>query len=137
MVRLIFSIVFLIILAVFIAFNARFTTDMSLFGHELTAVPTVAVVLLALVAGVLYSFGLYLLTYFAKRRAVKVKELKRQNAEKERALKTKEQELESVKSALPQPESPETFIPGEFTIGKGKKKTSGIAKPFGRKARSR
>jgi len=137
MVRLVFSIVFLVILAVFIAFNARFTTDVSLFGYQLTAIPTVAVVLLTLVAGVLYSFGLYLLTYFAKRRAVKAKELKKKNAEKEKELRTKEQELESVKSALPQPESPETFVPGEFMTGKGKKKTSGIAKPFGRKARKR
>ena len=61
MTRLVFSIIFLVVLAVFIAFNAQYTTDINLFGYRLEAVPTVAVVLLTLVAGVVYSFGLYLI----------------------------------------------------------------------------
>ena len=91
MVRLIFSIIFLIILAVFIAFNAGFTTDVNLFGYKLEGIPMVAVVLLTLVAGVLYSFGLYLIAYFSKRSATKEKERKRKNIEKAKDLKTQEQ----------------------------------------------
>ena len=112
MVRLVFSIVFLIILAVFIAFNAQFSTDVNLFGYKLEAVPTVAVVLLTLVTGVLYSFGLYLIAYFSKRRSQKEKNKKRKNEEKEKALKTQEKEIRNAKATLEHAaEAPETLQP--------------------------
>ena len=105
MVRLVFSIIFLIILAVFIAFNAQYTTELSLFGYKMEAVPTVAVVLLTLVVGVVYSFGLYLITFFSKRRTVKEKNRKRTNEEKEKALKVQEQELKTARDTMENPQS--------------------------------
>lgn len=137
MVRLIFSIVFLVILAVFIAFNAQYTTDVNLFGYKLESIPVVAVVLLTLVTGVLYSFGLYLITFFSKRRSVKEKERKRKNEEKEKALKTQEKELKtaqeslnnSAKNAFPDPES------GDAGVRTKPEKKPGIFNPLTRKNR--
>ncbi len=99
MVRLTFSIVFLVILVLFIAFNAQYTMDINLFGYKLVSIPVVAVVLLTLITGVLYSFGLFLITYFAKRRSSKEKDRKRKNLEKEKELKVQEQELRSVQAS--------------------------------------
>ena len=115
MIRLVFSIIFLVILAVFIAFNAQYSTDVNLFGYKLESIPMVAVVLLTLVAGVLYSFGLYLIAYFSKRSATKEKDRKRKNAEKAKNLKTQEQELKNAqasleKSAEPLPKPSETPV---------------------------
>jgi uncharacterized integral membrane protein len=115
MIRLIFSIFFLIVLAVFIAFNAKFTTDVNLYGYKLEGIPVVAVVLLTLVAGVLYSFGLYLIAYFSKRSATKEKDRKRKNAEKAKDLKNQEQELKDAQANLekttePLPEPAETPV---------------------------
>ena len=132
MIRLIFSIVFLVILAVFIAFNAKFNTDVNIFGYKLTSVPTVAVVLLTLVVGVLYSFGLYLITYFTKRRTAKAKELRRKNTEKAKELKDQEEELKNAQATLPEAEQPAPPNPPKKN---GRKK--GITKLFGRKSNRR
>ena len=137
MVRLVFSIIFLVVLALFIALNAQFSTDVNLFGHRLTAVPTVAVVLLTLVVGVLYSFGLYLITYFAKRRAEKAKELKRKNAEKAKELKSQEEELETAKAALPPAEAIQPAAPGSSAPARVAKTKPRILKRFNRKSKRR
>ena len=113
MVRLVFSIIFLIILAVFITFNAQYTTGINLFGYKMESVPVVAVVLLTLVAGVIYSFGLYLITYFSKRRVDKQKKRKRKNEAREKELKEQERELKSARDSLknPQHELPPPDVP--------------------------
>jgi len=130
MIRLVFSIIFLIILAVFIAFNAQYATDVNLFGYKLDAVPTVAVVLLTLVAGVLYSFGLYLIAFFSRRHAEKQKALKRKNVEKAKELKDQEEELKDAKESIPAPDdSGAAVLSGARQ--KAKKKKIGILKlPF-------
>ena len=142
MIRLIFSIVFLVILAVFIALNARFTTDVNLFGYRLESIPVVAVVLLTLVVGVLYSFGLYLITFFSRRRADKLKDRKRENEEKEKILKTQEQKLKTAQASLkqstedsaqPGEESPERKSGNRPSVKKTKKK-AGFLKSLARKA---
>ncbi|MBN1686058.1 MAG: DUF1049 domain-containing protein [Spirochaetales bacterium] len=135
MVRLVFSIVFLVILAVFIAFNAHFNTDVNLFGYKMTGVPTVAVVLLTLVAGVLYSFGLYLIAYFSKRRAGKAKELKRKNAEKTKELKSQEEELKTAKASLNTADEAGASVGG--LLAQPRKKTRGIFKGLGKKSKRR
>ncbi len=134
MTRLVFSIVFLVILAVFIAFNAQYTTDINLFGYKLTAVPTVAVVLLTLVTGVIYSFGLYLITYFSKRRAEKAKALKRENTQKAKELKNQEEELKSAKQSLPETDDSGAQVLDQSAAKSGKKKgRSALSKLFGGK----
>ncbi len=116
MVRLIFSILFLIILAVFIAFNAQYTTSINLFSYKMETVPVVAVVLLTLVTGVLYSFGLYLITYFSRIRVDREKNLKRKNQEKARELKEQEKEIRSARNTL---EHPETALPPSEDLSAG------------------
>ena len=138
MIRLIFSIVFLVILAVFIAFNAQFSTDVNLFGYKLIAVPTVAVVLLTLVTGVIYSFGLYIIAYFVKRRAEKAKDLKRKNSDKAKELKTQEQELKNAKTTLPPPEtSPATVVPADVPNENKDQKKKRKLKLFGGSSKRR
>jgi uncharacterized integral membrane protein len=123
MIRLIFSIIFLVILAVFIAFNAQYTTDVNLFGYKLESIPMVAVVLLTLVTGVIYSFGLYLIAFFSRRSAEKEKERKRKNAEKAKDLKNQEQELKQAKETLEKSgESSPTPVETPVTWGAKKKK---------------
>ena len=113
------------------------TTDVSLFGYKLSAIPTVAVVLLTLVAGVLYSFGLYLIAYFSKRRANKEKELKRKNTERAKELKSQEEELEAAKASLPPAKGSNAAAPGGRVIAQTKKKKGGGLSIFGRKKRRR
>ena len=55
MIRLIVSIVLLVLLAVFISFNAQYKTDMNLFGYKMEDISVVSVVLLTLAAGVIAS----------------------------------------------------------------------------------
>ena len=129
MVRLVFSIIFLIILAVFIAFNAQYNTSINLFGYKMETVPVVAVVLLTLVTGVVYSFGLYVITFFSKRSSNKEKNLKRKNQEKAKELKEQEQVIQTAKetlenpsSALPPSEDLSAAVSGAATAGRPKKK---------------
>ena len=139
MVRLVFSIVVLIILAVFITFNAQYTTSINLFSYKLETVPVVAVVLLSLVAGVLYSFGLYLITYFSKLRAGKEKNLKRKNQDKAKELKQQEKEMKSAKdtlehpeNALPPSEDLSAGVSGSARVGSPAAKGKGWRKLFGK-----
>ena len=87
MISLIFNILMLVILAAFVAFNVPYTTSVNLFGYVVEEISTVAIILISLVAGVLFSFLFYLAEGVRKagrkRQKVKVKELK----EKEKALK--------------------------------------------------
>lgn len=95
MVRLIVSIVFFIILAVFIAFNAKYTTTISLYGHVLEEVSAVTVVIVSMAVGVLYSFALYLSNFIAKWRADRIKKAKQLNKQKAEELKDRKKALEA------------------------------------------
>jgi uncharacterized integral membrane protein len=98
MIRLVVSIVLMVILAVFIALNMPYQTTINLFGYILEQISVVAVVILAMVAGIIYSFGLYLTNYFAKRRKAKVK-LKTDNLkQKEKEFKIEERKVTKAKS---------------------------------------
>ncbi len=61
MIRLVVHIVLLIILAVFISFNAPYRTSVNLFGlKQVDNISVIVVILLSVVLGVLYSFFVYL-----------------------------------------------------------------------------
>ena len=105
MARLVLSIIFLIVLAVFIAFNAQYSTQLNLFGYKIESVSVVAVVILTLVVGVLYSFSLYITSFFSKMRAGKLKSVKTKNLEREKELKEQEQQLKEARTAIDQPKS--------------------------------
>lgn len=99
MLRLILHIVLLAVLAVFVAMNMPYKTSINLFGYMFEDISTVAVVLISLIAGVVYSFIYYILSYFrksgikrAKKREEKTKDRQKELKEKENLLKTQTQE---------------------------------------------
>jgi uncharacterized integral membrane protein len=94
MIRLIFSILFFIILAVFIALNAQYTTSVNFFSYTFESVSIAAVVTITLAIGVVYSFMLYLSSYFAKSRSERLKQLKMKNKLKASELAEKAKEID-------------------------------------------
>ena len=106
MIRLILNIFTLIILAVFIAMNVSYETSINLFGFKYDNISTVAVIIIALVSGVLYSFVYYLLTYISKSEKSKIRTRHKQAKLKEKELKDKEKNMdktieERVKESIP------------------------------------
>ena len=105
MIRLIISILLFIILAVFVALNAQYTTTVDLFGYEFEQVSVAAVVTVTLAVGVLYSFTLYVSNFLSKARAERLKSQKRKNKEKATELAEKEKDIQVV--STPAIEAPE------------------------------
>jgi len=111
MIRLIINIATLIVLAIFIAINVSYETSINLFGFKYDNISTVAVIIVSLVSGVLYSFVYYLLTYISKSEKLKMRNKGKQAKLKEKELKTKEKNIhmaieEGVKESLPNTNDP-------------------------------
>jgi len=96
MIRLIINILTLVVLAVFVAMNVAYKTSINLFGYRYDDISTVAVILIALVAGVLYSFLFYLLTFISKSEKVKIRNKHKNTKLKEKELKDKEKNLDKT-----------------------------------------
>ncbi len=110
MIRLIINIIILLVLAVFIAMNVSYTTSINLFGYKFEQISTIAVILISIAAGVIYSFFYYILTYFAKSKKNRIKSQDKKTKEKAKELKNKEKKIkeqieEGVKKALPSEQS--------------------------------
>ena len=106
MIRLIINIVTLIVLAIFIAMNVSYETSINLFGFKYENISTVAVIIISLVSGVLYSFFYYLLTYISKSERLKIRKKSKQAKLKEKELKNKEKNIhkaikDGVKDSIP------------------------------------
>ena len=111
MIRLIINIVTLVVLAVFIAMNVSYETSINLFGFKYDNISTVAVIIISLVSGVLYSFFYYLLTFISKSEKMKIRNKNKQAKLKEKELKNKEKNIhkaieEGVKESIPNKEDP-------------------------------
>jgi len=111
MIRLIINIATLIILAIFIAMNVSYETSINLFGFKYDNISTVAVIIVSIVSGVLYSFVYYLLTFISKSEKLKMRNKGKQAKLKEKELKTKEKNIhkaieEGVKESLPNTNDP-------------------------------
>lgn len=111
MIRLIINIIALIILAIFIALNVSYETSINLFGFKYENISTVAVIIISLVFGVLYSFFYYLLTYISKSEKLKIRNKHKKTKLKEKELKDKEKNIhkaieEGVKESIPSNEDP-------------------------------
>ena len=125
MIRLIINIGTLLIVAVFIAMNVSYETSINLFGYKYDNISTVAVIIVALVSGVLYSFFYYFLTYLSKSEKLKIRNKSKQAKLKEKELKTKEKNIhkaieEGVKESTPNTSEPD----GPELIDAEKKKKS-------------
>ena len=90
MIRLLFHIILLGVVAAFVAINVSYTTTINLFGYMFEDISTVAVVLISLIAGVLYSFIYYILSFFRSNGAKRAKKRAEKTKDKERELKEKE-----------------------------------------------
>ncbi|WP_020614407.1 lipopolysaccharide assembly protein LapA domain-containing protein [Sediminispirochaeta bajacaliforniensis] len=86
MISLIIDILLLIVLAVFVALNVPYTTDVNLFGHVTQGVSSVAVILISIVVGVLFSFFFYLGESMRKSRKTKEKRRLKELKEKEKLI---------------------------------------------------
>ena len=125
MIRLIINIAVLIILAIFIALNVSYETSINLFGFKYDNISTVAVIIISLVSGVLYSFVYYLLTYISKSEKLKIRNKSKQAKIKEKELKNKEKNIhkaieEGVKESIPNNVDP---VELELIDAEKKKKT--------------
>lgn len=112
MIRLIINILVLVVLAVFISINVQYTTSVNFFGHKLEGISTIAVILISLAAGVIYSFFYYVMTFMAKSRKNKMKDKDKKTKEKAKELKDKEKNIkkhieEEVRKASPEPSEPQ------------------------------
>lgn len=96
MIRLILNIILFILLAVFVAINMPYTTTINLYGYVLEDISTVAVILITLAAGIVYSFVTYFVNYLIKRRREKAKKTKQQTQEKQKELQKKEKDFEAA-----------------------------------------
>lgn len=65
-------------------------------------VATVAVLIIAMALGVIYSFTLYLISYFTKSRARRLKTQKGETKSKERELKKREKTIGETEEAIEQ-----------------------------------
>ncbi len=106
MIRLIINILTLIVLAVFVTMNVAYKTSINLFGYKYDDISTVAVILIAIVAGVLYSFLFYLLTFISKSKKVKIQKKHKNTKLKEKELKDKEKNLDKTIEERIQESSP-------------------------------
>lgn len=130
MARLVFNIAFLIILAIFIALNVTNTTSVNIFGKTIENVSVVAVILLSIVLGVLYSFLFYLSHHLRRMSRERMREQQTFSREKERELRKREKEVDRMaKERSPAGEETESLAdPLEGNGGlafRGQKKRSG------------
>ncbi len=86
MISLIVNIFLLVALAAFVALNVPFTTSVNLFGYVAEDISTVAVILLSVVFGILFSFFFYLAESMRKARKHKQKERLKEIKVKEKQI---------------------------------------------------
>lgn len=118
MIRLIINILILVVLAIFISMNVQYTTSVNFFGHKFDQISTIAVIIISLASGVLYSFVYYFMTFLAKTRKNKLKDKDKKTKEKAKELKSKEKNLDKhikdeVQKALPKDEDKAANMPEE------------------------
>ncbi len=123
MIRLILNILTLVVLAVFIALNVSFETSINLFGFRYDNISTVAVIIISLVTGVLYSFIYYLLTYISKSEKSKIKHRHKQAKLKEKELKTKEKNIDKTVEERVKVSAPEQADPVDLELSETENKS--------------
>ena len=129
MIRLIINILTLVVLAIFISMNVAYKTTINLFGYRYDDISTVAVILIALVGGVVYSFIYYLLTYISKSEKLKIRN-KHKNAKlKEKELKDKEKNIDKTIEERVKESGPSELDPVEAELSSIEKKKK-ISLPF-------
>lgn len=132
MVKLVIHILLLAVVVVFVALNVPYTTSINLFGYMFEDVSTVAVVLLAFIVGIIYSFFYYVLNYFYKSGRKKDKERRQKTKVKEKELQAKASEIGS-KNTKAIPAASETSMDKDIAEKAPKKKKGLFSKNKGEK----
>lgn len=96
MIRLIFNVVFLIVIAIFIALNLPFVTTINLFGRVYEEVSVIVVIILSLVLGVVYSLVFNLVSHIATIDRERLKERAIVSRQREKELETREKYIQQV-----------------------------------------
>ena len=135
MARLIFTIILFIILAIFIALNAQYITTVNFFSYVVENVSVAAVVTVTLAVGVVYSFTLYLSSFFAKSRAMRLKNQRRKNKVKADELAAKAKEIDLAGDELAATSPPKGLF--NKTRKSVRKSSNGKKGLFGRGRRER
>ena len=79
-------------IAILIVMNVGAVADLNLFGWQVEALPVTAVAIVSFVAGVLYSFIFYVMSYLERGRRERLSKKKQKLKEQETQLKNREQE---------------------------------------------
>jgi uncharacterized integral membrane protein len=90
MVRIIVTAVLVVLLAVLVAFNLRFTTSVSIYGALFEEVPVMVIALLSFALGVTYSLVLYTERYLSRRRKLGRQKRHREVAKPEQEPSTRD-----------------------------------------------
>jgi cell shape-determining protein MreC len=96
MFRIIITVIFLIAIAVLIVMNIGSTADVNAFGWKIEQLSVTVVAIVSFVAGVLYSFVFYLLSYLERGRRVRLEKRKKKLKDQAAELKTREREADSL-----------------------------------------
>ena len=106
MVRIIVTAALMVLLAVFVAFNIKFTSSISLFGVLINEVPIMAIGLLSFALGILYSLFMYLGRYIHGRTKQGLVQRDKDLAMREQELTAREAEAkhsDTARSDSPRP----------------------------------
>jgi uncharacterized integral membrane protein len=93
MARIIFSVVFLVAVAILIVMNIGSSAPVNVFGWKIDELSVTVVALVSFVAGVIYSFVFYLISYLERGRRDRLTRRKKKLQDQAAELKTREQEV--------------------------------------------
>jgi uncharacterized integral membrane protein len=86
MTRIIITAVLIVLLAILVVFNLRFTTSVSLYGIQMTDIPVMAVAFVSFALGLVYSLVLYLGRYLRRQSRQRLEQRSREVARREQEL---------------------------------------------------
>lgn len=102
MIWIIINIFFLIFVAILMFLNGDNSVSFNFFGIAKDNVPTVVILMLGFICGILYSFIMYVVHYFKKmnlnifkKKKKKIKDLEGSVKEKEKEIKEREKSLKA------------------------------------------
>lgn len=137
MARIILSIIFLVVIAILIVMNLGAVADVNLFGWQVEELPVTAVAIVSFVAGVLYSFIFYVMSYLERGRRDRLAKKKQKLKEQETQLKNREQQagelaeesrrqIENANAAISPPRESRGLLSSLFGGRRGAKKSPAV-----------
>ena len=103
MARIVFSIIFLVAVAILIVMNIGSAAPINVFGWKIEELSVTVVALVSFVAGVIYSFVFYLISYLERGRRERMARRKKKLKDQEVELKTREQQAGDLAQRMQEP----------------------------------